>query len=57
MKSKILEVAVVFFIGCALIYLGATLLIRIWWVLAIVAVVLISAVICYRIRRHKRYWE
>ena len=55
LKGKIIEIAVAFFIACILIYLGCTLLLRIWWVLVVIAVVLIITVIAYRIWRFKRY--
>ncbi len=55
--SRIVDLAITFFVAALLIYLGTVLLIENWWVLAIVAAVIMIAVISYRIWKAKRYWE
>jgi len=58
MKGKIMEVAVVFFVAALLIYLGTTLLIRIWWVLALLIAIITAIVILIKIYlwRYRNRW-
>lgn len=54
LKGKILEIVFAFFFACILIYLGVTMLMKIWWILAIIAAIIIITVIAFRIWRFKR---
>ncbi|MFT9117080.1 MAG: hypothetical protein ABF497_08120 [Sporolactobacillus sp.] len=56
MKGKIMEAALTFFLAAVLIYLGTRLLLTIWWVPVLLAVIILAAVIFFRIRRSRRPW-
>lgn len=46
-------IVVSFFVLALLLYLGARLVARVWWVLLIVAVLVLVAVIIYRVHKGK----
>ena len=53
MKDRIWEITLGFFVIALLLYLGVTLLLKVWWVLLIVAVIALVAVVIYRIKKGK----
>ena len=53
MKDRIWEIALSFFVIALLLYLGVTFLMKVWWVLLIVAAIVLAVVIYIRIRKGK----
>ena len=53
MKDKIWEIVLGFFVIALLLYLGVTLLLKVWWILLIVAVLVLAVIIYIRIRKSK----
>lgn len=56
MKNKVMEVTLTFFLSAILIYLGIQLLIKVWWIFAIIIALFLLVVLTYRIRKVKRKW-
>jgi hypothetical protein len=52
-KEKIWGAVFGFFAGALLLYFGATLLAKVWWVLLIVAIIALAIVIYIRIKKGK----
>ena len=55
-KAKIMEAALTFFLAVFLIYIGVRLLLEVWWVLILLAAVVMAAIISYRVWRSRRRW-
>jgi hypothetical protein len=49
-------VALTFFFAACLIYIGARLLLRVWWVLVVLGVIVLAVVIIFRIWQSRRRW-
>lgn len=56
MKEKITEVGLAFFSAAVLIYIGARLLLKVWWVLVAVVIVILVVVISFRVWKSRRSW-
>jgi len=53
--EKIKSVILTFFFSAIMCYIAAKLLMRVWWVLAIVAVIAIIIIICIRFGKKPKY--
>ena len=53
MKEKIWEGVIGFFVCGLLLYLGARLVMRVWWVLLIVTVIALAVIIYIRFKKGK----
>jgi uncharacterized membrane protein len=56
MTGKLFGGAATFFAACVLIYFGVKFLTEIWWILAILIVIVAALVMFLRIRRNRPKW-
>ena len=56
MLKKFFEGALLFLIACFLIYYGVQFLASVWWILLIIAVIVLAIIIVHRIRKNRPKW-
>ena len=56
MINKIVIAVLAFFFATILIYISVRLLLEIWWVLTLLAIVVIAIIIVFRVRKNHNRW-
>jgi len=56
MKGKIMGTALAFFTTALLLYLGVQLLLKIWWILVLLTVIVLAAIVIFHVRRNRHRW-